>query len=172
MMPITKRRRTRKIQLAPLPRIAPTFGRRLSKAPSWAEELQEYAIPQGALRGDATILDRMIARRLNDLDVSYTFQYPMNLAGLREVRVDFACWNTGFNPFLGIEGDGYIWHMDVEADEERDALLYAEGVTNVHLHEADMMHSKERFLYVMDQALLGIQQPRPPGTVRTITFTR
>ena len=172
MMPRQRSTRTRKVQLAPLPRLKPAFGRRTSALPSWTKELQEYALPQGVLRGDATILDRMIARRLNDLDVSYTFQYPMNLAGLQEARVDFAVWNMGYHPFLGVEGDGFIWHMDYKADEERDALLYAEGVTNVHLHEADMMHSKERFFYVLNQALQGVQQPRPPGTIRTISFSR
>lgn len=149
----------------------PTRKRRTSNESTWSKEVELYAIPKGILRGDATILDRMMVRWMDDNKITYSFQNPVSLP-TGSVRVDFAIYNIGFIPFMGLEADGAIFHQDYDADRERDLLLYAEGITNVHIFEADMLESFERFDYVMKRALTGDQLPRPPQTIRTIVWEK
>lgn len=148
-------------------RLEPVLRRRTSSVPSWTQELERYAFPKTIVNG--TILERLLAKRLHELGYSYYFQYVVDLPQLATARLDFAVWGTGIGGargILGIEPEGELWHIDIEHDLERKLQLEAAGIQVVQLWEADMLASKERMYKVIDDALRGIEAPRPPRTAR------
>lgn len=144
----------------------PVLRRRRGRAATWLQEVEFYAYSKQILPG--TILERLLAKRLDELGYSWAFQFDVDLPQLAKARLDFAVFGTGIGKraFMGIEPEGELWHLDVEKDMVRTLQLRQLGIVVVHLWEADMLASRERFDVVVRDALRGVEYPRPPRSTQ------
>lgn len=144
----------------------PVLRRKRGAARSWMQEIQFYAYAKNTIPG--TILERMLAKRLDELGYDWVFQFVIDLPQLATARIDFAVFGTGLGrkPYMALEPEGELWHLDDERDAQRRHQLRQLGVVQVQLWEQDMLQSRARFEKVVDDALKGIEAPKPPRSTR------
>ncbi len=149
-------------------KLTPRLRRKLSAGPNLRFELEKRAFPENVVNG--TILERIVAKQVNDRGYSFQFQYDVNLGGLNSARLDIAVFGTGISEPLGIEPHGAIWHTDREADRQRDLALRMRGITVVYLWEDDLVGTEDRMNKVIDDALRGVGRPGPIEMPAPISF--
>lgn len=156
MLPLSKYRNVK-----PVPKygkLAPVRGRIVSRAKP--DDLEARAFPEAVVNG--TLPERIVAKQVYDRGYSWSFQeYVQGTAFAQSPRMDVSVYGTGLGPVLDLEVQGLYWHVDEERDRVRRLQIEAAGIPVIYIWEPDVVGSEARMNYVIDQALIGNEMPRP-----------